>query len=464
MSALGGHATAGAILAGKYRVERVLGAGGMGVVVSAVHVELGARVAIKLVRPDASPVPASIAARFTREARIAASIDSDHVARVFDLGSLPDGTQYMVMDHLDGADLHDLLVERGALPVAEAVDYVLQACEAIALAHAAGVIHRDLNPTNLFVAKRPRGEPVVKVLDFGIARLENGFEHKITASRSLLGSPIYMAPEQMQSPHDVDERADVWSLGTILYELLAGQSAFDGATVPEACAAVMLHTPAPFAESRRDVPEVLEAIVFKCLAKSPSDRWASARELASALEPFARGVDVPATSTTRPVVLPPPATALAERPHSYRPVAFAPTLRSPVAPRRRIGWRSAALKGVALFAVLVGGGVAARLFEGDHAPRASTAAPVIASGRASITANDVSVVAASPAPSTTPASPTPPPRIKDAHPRKLPPSAPPKPAASVAPSASVESARAIAPPPASPSLHEDDGWKWGPRE
>ncbi len=266
----------GEILAGKYRVEKVLGVGGMGVVVAATHLQLDQRVALKFLLPGAAREP-EIVARFAREARAAAKIHSEHVARVIDVGTLAEsGSPYMVMEFLEGSDLSQLLQKRGALPVAEAVGYLLQACEAIAEAHAAGIVHRDLKPANLFLATRPGRGDLIKVLDFGISKLTVGGrseEVALTKTAAVMGSPLYMSPEQLISAKDVDARSDVWALGVILYELIAARPPFDGATVAELVTRI-LHAPhASLLEVRPDVPPTLDAAISRCLAKDPAQRF-----------------------------------------------------------------------------------------------------------------------------------------------------------------------------------------------
>jgi serine/threonine protein kinase len=190
----------GELLAGKYRVERVLGEGGMGVVVAARHVELDERVALKFLLPGTLGQPDAVA-RFLREARAAARIRSEHVARVTDVGTLETGVPYMVMEFLEGADLSRILREHGPLPIEDAVDYVVQTCEAIADAHALGIIHRDLKPANLMLVTRSDGGSCVKVLDFGISKVSGPGQDAMamTSTSTILGSPIYMSPEQMTS-------------------------------------------------------------------------------------------------------------------------------------------------------------------------------------------------------------------------------------------------------------------------
>src|SRR5690554_3137517 len=274
----------GDLLAGKYRIERVLGRGGMGVVVSAVHEALDERVALKFLLPEALANQEAVQ-RFLREARAAVKIRSEHVARVTDVGTLESGAPYMVMEYLDGVDLARYLESRGPLPVPEAVEYMLQACEALAEAHALGIVHRDLKPANLFRIERVDGTPSIKLLDFGISKV---IAHQValTQTSSMLGSPLYMAPEQMTSSKHVDARADVWALGIILFELVTGEPPFQGETLPEVCAQILTTEPRPIRALRGDVPPELESVVARCLHKEREQRYGSVAELAVALGPF----------------------------------------------------------------------------------------------------------------------------------------------------------------------------------
>ncbi|MEP7120263.1 MAG: protein kinase [Byssovorax sp.] len=279
---------AGDLVAGKYRIERVLGEGGMGVVLAATHLQLGQRVAVKVMRREA--INDEAVERFLREARALVRLRSEHVARVIDVGETADGVPFMVMEYLEGSDLAGVVHQRGALPVKDAVEYLLHACEAIAEAHAAGIIHRDLKPANLFLTRAPDGSDSIKVLDFGISKStepEQGPQSKkLTATTTVFGSPAYMSPEQMRSARDADARSDIWSLGVILYELLAGVIPFDGATYPDLVLAVNITTPAAFSTLRRDVPPALEAATFRCFEKKREDRFASVADLAEAIAPF----------------------------------------------------------------------------------------------------------------------------------------------------------------------------------
>jgi eukaryotic-like serine/threonine-protein kinase len=281
----------GALIAGKYRVTRILGEGGMGVVVAAVHEQLDQPVALKFLLPDLVS-SSEIVQRFTREARAAVKIHSEHVARVLDVGTTETGTPFMVMEYLEGGDLAEVLASRGPLPVQEAVGYLLEACEAIAEAHSLGVVHRDLKPANLFLARKPSGKPVVKVLDFGISKAPStSRDAVVTSAKAMMGSPGYMSPEQMVDGSTAVARSDIWSLGVVLYELLSGTLPFTGDTMPELVAAILSKIPAPVAVARGDVPAGMQGVIDRCLQKDPAARYADIGELARALVPFgpARG-------------------------------------------------------------------------------------------------------------------------------------------------------------------------------
>jgi serine/threonine protein kinase len=274
----------GEVIAGKYKLERVLGQGGMGVVFAAVDRELERRVAIKLLLPEHTENEGAVG-RFLREAKAAARIRSEHVVQVYETGRLPQGVPFIVMEFLNGSDLAQKLEERGALPVEEAASYLLEACEALAQAHAAGVVHRDLKPANLFLARHADGSDVLKVLDFGISKLDSGAA--LTKSATILGSPYYMSPEQLQTPTDVDARADVWALGVIAYELLTGRRPFDSESLPGLCVSILNSQPPPISEILPTVPPELERFLQRCLAKDRSERCQTVAEFAAALAPFA---------------------------------------------------------------------------------------------------------------------------------------------------------------------------------
>jgi len=280
----------GDVLAGKYRVERVLGVGGMGVVVAAHHVHLDHKVALKFLLPAMLDHREAVE-RFAREARAAVKITNEHVARVTDVGTLDNGAPYMVMEFLEGGDLADWLRRHGPLPIEQAVDFVLQACVAVADAHGLGIVHRDLKPANLFCVRRSDGQSLIKVLDFGISKMNamgsSSPGASVTQTSAMLGSPLYMSPEQMQSPKSVDAKTDIWAMGVVLYELLTGLTPFDGETIAEVAIKAATHAPPPIRAVRPDVPAELESAIVKCFEKDRRLRPANVAELAVSLLPFA---------------------------------------------------------------------------------------------------------------------------------------------------------------------------------
>ncbi|MEO8875367.1 MAG: serine/threonine-protein kinase, partial [Polyangiaceae bacterium] len=276
----------GEILAGKYRVERLLGAGGMGVVVLARHIQLDQLVAVKFLLAESLKNP-KVVARFEREARAVVKLKGDHVARVLDVGVMETGAPYIVMEYLEGEDLANAVERRGQLPIAEAVDYLLQTCEALAEAHALGIVHRDLKPGNLFLTKRVDGKGLVKVLDFGISKLEGDRENlTLTHTTEVLGSPKYMSPEQLRASRFADARSDIWSLGVILYELITADMPFLAETLAHLCALVISDQPRPMRSLRPDIPPGIEAIILRCMEKDPNKRFQNVSDLAMALDPF----------------------------------------------------------------------------------------------------------------------------------------------------------------------------------
>jgi serine/threonine-protein kinase len=270
------------VVDGKYRIERTIGAGGMGNVYAATHIGLGTTVALKVLHSSDTE---ESHARFEREARATASLRSEHVARVVDFGWFRDAP-FMVLELLEGRDLDQEIRARGRLPAAEAVDLVLQACDGLAEAHEAGIIHRDIKPSNLFLARRPNGTTVLKILDFGISKRVDGDE-SLTGSATMLGSPLFMAPEQIRSAKHVDARVDVWALGVVLFQALTGQLPFRGDGVSSTLAAVMIDEPPDARTLCPDLSVELEAIIRQCLQKNPAFRFRGVAELAAALAPHA---------------------------------------------------------------------------------------------------------------------------------------------------------------------------------
>ncbi len=209
---------------------------------------------------------------------------------MLDATTLEDGTPFMVMEFLEGRDLAALLAERGQLPLEEAVGYMLQACEGIAEAHAAGIVHRDLKPSNFFLCDRGGGRSIVKVLDFGVSKVAGASstqpEMSLTNSKAFLGSPLYMSPEQMASAKHVDERADIWSLGVTLFELVAGQVPFGGESVTEVIAGVLQNAPLSLRDLRHGLPAGFESVLARSLEKARDRRYPNVAEFAAALAPF----------------------------------------------------------------------------------------------------------------------------------------------------------------------------------
>ncbi|MDI1449391.1 serine/threonine-protein kinase [Polyangium sp. 6x1] len=275
----------GTILLGKYRVEQELGCGGMGVVLEATHLALGQTVAIKLLNPSLT-LSSDVVTRFLREARIAATLPSEHVARVSDVGQTETGAPYLVMERLYGHDLEAELVRRGKLPVAEAVDLALEACEGIAAAHAQGLVHRDLKPANLFLAERPLRPRVLKVLDFGLSKEAPGQSASITGTDAVFGTPQYMSPEQIQSTKNVDARSDQHALGMILFEMLAGAPPYQAESITQLIVVIATQPPPRVREKRPEAPARLEEAILRALAKRPHERFADLGAFAEAIAPF----------------------------------------------------------------------------------------------------------------------------------------------------------------------------------
>ncbi len=280
----------GALVNGKYLVGPVLGEGGVGIVYEAQNLELDEKVALKCLRPQML-VDTAMVARFAREAKAAASIKSEYVATVYDVGTMSDGAPYMVMEFLDGKDLGAVIHERGVLTSRAATEYALQVCEALAVAHAKGIVHRDIKPENLMLTERAGGMRIVKVLDFGISKTALtgsifGSDLPTVKTVNLMGTPLYMSPEQMRCTDHVDARSDIWSLGMVVYELLTGTTAFAATTIPELCVAILEAAPQPIEGYRKDLPPGLVDVIHRCLEKDPARRYQNVAELALALMAF----------------------------------------------------------------------------------------------------------------------------------------------------------------------------------
>ena len=274
------------LLEDNYALERVVGCGGTGVVVAARHLRLGLRVALKFLRPDKPKAP-EVVQRFVREGQITARIQNAHVVRMLDIGRLPDGEPFLVMEHLVGCDLAALLEARGPLASAEAVTYVRQAAAGLAVAHALGIIHRDLKPSNLFLTLAPNGAPLVKIVDFGIADPSSS-GLGLAASPNDMGSPPFVAPEQLRAERRADAKSDIWALGAALFTLLAGRSPFERPYLSETYLAILSGRIPNLTAMRPDIERPLALVIERCLAAEPEQRFASAAELAAALAPFAK--------------------------------------------------------------------------------------------------------------------------------------------------------------------------------
>jgi serine/threonine protein kinase len=280
----------GEILGDRYRVEGIIGIGGMGVVLSATQLDLDRRVAVKVLVGDAARDRESVA-RLAREGRALSKLTTSHVSRLLDVGTIPStGAPFLVMEYLEGQDLARALRAHGAFSVEKTVLLALEACEALDEAHAEGIVHRDIKPSNMFLCMTSGGCLELKLLDFGISKvsaaLQSGDDDNksLTRTSQLLGSPLYMSPEQLRATRDVDSRTDVWSLGVVLYELLSGRPPFDGDTVADVCARILVMSPPPL----QGVPDALAAVVMRCLEKDPQQRFANVADLARALTPFSR--------------------------------------------------------------------------------------------------------------------------------------------------------------------------------
>jgi eukaryotic-like serine/threonine-protein kinase len=297
----------GQVVGDKYLIRRLLGEGGMGTVYEARHQVVGRRFAIKFLRAQFAE-EAQMLARFRREAQAAGALENENIAAVTDFGSATDGSPYIVMEYLDGSDLAKLLRENGPLPVGRAVGAVIQACRGLNAAHDSGIVHRDLKPENLFVCKRGDGSDLIKVLDFGIAKLRKPdvTDDLSTETGMALGTPYYMSPEHAQGSKDIDHRTDIYALGVILYELLSGRRPHDGEGYNAAIVQIATQPPTPLQSLRPDLPAPLHAVISRALARDPEQRFASAAELADALAPF-----VSANSGPSFTVMPAPVTQMA---------------------------------------------------------------------------------------------------------------------------------------------------------
>ena len=401
----------GATVAGKFRIERILGAGGMGMVAVATHLHLDQRVALKVLLAEAANDPSAVQ-RFLREARAAAKLRSENICHVTDVGQLDNGAPYIVMELLEGQDLAALL-SRGAMQQVHAIDAVLQACVGLAEAHANGIVHRDLKPANLFVTRRLDGSPLIKVLDFGIAKAPAQAATGLTQTQAVMGTPGYMAPEQLRSTRDADARADIWALGVILYQALSGRLPFPANSITEFAVKSVMDPPDPI-----DVDPNLRGVILKALEKDPAQRFPDIGAFATALAPFG-GTHARAQAALARSLLAPSAGHAETIAAGHSPVpttlqiasrATTPTGQQPAKPARK-----GLLVGAGLLAAAVAGGavVVAVMSRPPAKPdpvaavTPAPAAPAVAAPAPAPAAVPDPAPAAATAPATTPAT-TPP--------------------------------------------------------
>jgi serine/threonine-protein kinase len=284
----------GTILLGKYRIDEIIGTGGMGRVVRAGHLYLQQSVAIKILLPQMAESPSTVA-RFLREAQATVRLKSEHIARVIDVGTMNDGIPFMVMEHLEGNDLNQILRHHGPQLPEIVCDLMLQACEGMAEAHAMGIVHRDIKPSNFYITRRPDGSMLLKILDFGISKTPVGYE-ELTGTQTVIGTPSYMSPEQMKSGKSTDARSDIWSMGVVMYQLLQGRPPFSGESYAELVLKVGTEPPAPL---DAPLPSGLGEVILRCLEKDPRNRLQNVGELARMLSPFASDPAVAAAIAAR---------------------------------------------------------------------------------------------------------------------------------------------------------------------
>jgi serine/threonine protein kinase len=314
----------GTVLADRYRLQTKLGEGAMGWVFLAEHVEIGKKVAIKVLRPSLCRMPEAVS-RFRREARSASLIGSQHIVDITDFGTTDTGAVFYAMEHLEGEDLATAIKRAKKMPWARVQNIVQQLCTALQAAHDQGIVHRDVKPANFFLAKQPDGSDFVKVLDFGIARLADSKDSIVTATGVVMGTPDYMSPEQAQGKH-VDHRADIYSLGATAYAMLTGRPPFVGKNEYDVIYKQLNHDPQPpsVVAPDADIPAWVDNLILTALRKDPEKRYGSMRELAAAVQnpPTPATASPPATSSS--------ASVKASAPARARAVAKKPTM--PISP------------------------------------------------------------------------------------------------------------------------------------
>ncbi len=411
----------GELVDGKYRLVRVIGEGGWGIVFEGENVRTMRKVAIKVLRAQANVTP-DVRARFEREAQAAGRIGSEHIVEVFDLGTLPDGTSYMVMELLAGQDLATRL-EAGRLDGVAAANIILQILEGLGAAHRAGILHRDLKPENLFLVPTRTGEEFVKILDFGISKFNSNIPGAVSATMTgaILGSPVYMAPEQARGLKQIDARADLYAVGTLFYECVTGRVPFEGDNFNDLMFKIVLAPRPNPLELRPDLDPGLVPILLKAIAVEPADRFQSAEEFRAGIIRWLGSLGVEPTipgelrrggkATPRSSLLTPnsenqsvhwsAATMSADSTGSGTPLAASANIGA----SRRSGKPLLLALAAAAVALLAGGGVALSLHHASSPSASSASAPPMSASPSSTAA----AVATSPATASTPAAPTQPP-------------------------------------------------------
>jgi len=281
----------GRVIGGNFKVEAFMGAGGMGAVFRARQLSLDREVAVKILLAPLA-MEREMLERFQREARAASNIGHPGIVQVIDMGYLPEGPPYMVMELLQGEDLRTKISREGALSAHLAVPLMLQTCDALQAAHEKGIVHRDMKPDNLFLVYRGGAMPTIKILDFGLSKIKSA-DRKLTNTGTLLGTPNYMAPEQVRGSDEVDHRADIYAAGIILYEMLTGRIAYDGPSVQSVLVAIMTQDPPPPRALRPDIPPALETVILKAIAREPANRYGSATQMAVDLARIATSMRIP---------------------------------------------------------------------------------------------------------------------------------------------------------------------------
>ena len=389
----------GTVLLNKYRVDEVLGVGGMGKVVRASHLYLQQSVAIKLLLPHMAD-SASTVTRFLREAQATVNLKSEHIARVHDVGTMPASGEtpplpFMVMEYLEGNDLNQILRHHGPQSPPVVCDLMLQACEGIAEAHAMGIVHRDIKPSNFFITRRADGTMLLKILDFGISKTPEGIT-ELTGTQTVLGTPTYMAPEQMKTSKGAEPRSDIWSLGVVMYQLITGRPPFSGESYAELVLKVNTDPPGPIMVP---LPPGLGEVIMRCLEKNPARRPQNVGELARSLAPFStdpitaaassarstrilqhrmsqRGVDALPFTATGGRATPVPIQPSQLTPRSWPPTSSSVSHGAGQVTHKVRGGRGFLIAGIAGLVILAGAGgfIASRMLAGDGSSSSASAA------------------------------------------------------------------------------------------